>query len=723
VRLPELLAPAGNIASFYSAIEAGADAVYIGLKKFSARNRAENFTIDDFKKAVKFAHIRGKKVYAAINTIIKESEIDELVDSVAELQDCRTDAIIFADPLFMALKNRINIPLHASTQMHISNSYEAEIFKQIGIDRVILERQLEYDEIVSIRKTTDVDLELFVDGALCYSISGLCFFSSFLGGKSANRGLCTQVCRRNFRAGRKSGSIFSMSDLMTIRILDKIVDTGIDCIKIEGRMKSSEAIFEVTMGYRNALDDIKNGNFNPTKDYFDRFIGHRSSTTRLFLEKGSKNIIDNGTSFVGRKIGHISDINIKNSALKIDGELKNGDRLRISIDGGNKNVTFRWWSGKVHNGYISIKRDSISKLRKGMPVFLNSSIRSTEFESISNALFKDIEVCKPIDLEIEINNAAINIKLPLYDINYAYHVDIEPSKNSIKEFLYKYLGRLGSSGYQLNSIKLSGLENVFIRPSVLNKIRRDLLARILDRKKINFDEKKLQKKRAVFPGKLFILTDDSMLLSFLKHKESVISSAAALNRRDRIIFMPKSPVLFENQIKNIPKFIKTAYVTDLSWLAPLKDAKYKIAGYAVYAYNHISFNFLTDYFDLITLFIESSHDDLKRISEKIDTDKALIYLYGKPDLFTSRVIQKVASVKSSRDEEFELKNNPLTFVRPSKPFSWIGHRKELEKLGYRNFMLDLRTLSTAKAKNVIKSYYEDKAIQDSYTFNWNISIE
>lgn len=519
MKLPELLAPAGNIASFYSAIEAGADAVYIGLKKFSARNRAENFTIDDFKKAVKFAHIRGKKVYAAINTIIKESEIDELVNSVAELQDCRTDAIIFADPLFMALKNRINVPLHASTQMHISNSYEAEIFKQIGIDRVILERQLEYDEIVGIRKATDIDLELFVDGALCYSISGLCFFSSFLGGKSANRGLCTQVCRRNFRAGRKSGSIFSMSDLMTIKILDKIVDTGIDCIKIEGRMKSSEAIFEVTMGYRNALDDIKNGDFNPAKDYFDRFIGHRSSTTRLFLEKGSKNIIDNGTSFVGRKIGYISDINIKNSSLKIDGEVKNGDRLRISIDGGNKNVTFRWWSGKVHNGYISIKRDSISKLRKGMPVFLNSSIRSTEFESISNALFKDIKVCKPIDLEIEINNDAINIKLPLYDIDSIYRVDIEPSENSIKEFLHKYLGRLGSSGYQLNSIKLSGLENVFIRPSVLNKIRRDLLARILDRKKITFDEKKLQKKRAVLLGKLFILTDDSMLLSFLKHKE------------------------------------------------------------------------------------------------------------------------------------------------------------------------------------------------------------
>jgi len=722
VKFPELLAPAGNIASFYAAIKAGADAVYIGLKQFSARRRAENFTLEQFKKAVRFAHENGKKVYAVINTVIKESETDELLNVVAELEDCYTDAIIFADPIFLTLRSRIHIPLHASTQMHISNAGEVNFMKRMGVDRVILERQLSIEEILRIRKSTDVELEIFVDGALCYSISGLCFFSSFLGGKSANRGLCTQVCRRNFQSKNGYGSIFSMSDLMAIDILDKIVRIGINCIKIEGRMKSAEAVYEVTKGYRDALDDIKAGRFDSQKEYFDRYIGHRSSTTRLFLEKGSKNIIDAGTSFVGRKIGYVSDINVDKSLVKIDGMVKNGDRLRIPVKGGNENVTFRWFSGKLNNGYINIKRNDILKLKKGMPVFLHSSAKSTELETISSEVFSNIQTDKPIDLEIKIDSSLMNVKLPLYGIESCYKVDVKPSERNIEEFLHKYLGRLGNSGYRLGNIDLIGLKNVFIRPSVLNGIRRDLLAKIAEKKKISIKIKPARaSRRTGLPSAVFVITDDYKLLPFLKHNEQVISSKIVRAKAD-IIFMPELPVLFEKEANRCRKSVGRAYITDLSWF-PFIQAEYKISGYAVYAYNHISFNFLIKYFNLVTLFIESSYEDLKNISEKIDCSKALIYFYGKPNLFTSRVIQKTNRAKSSRNEEFQLKNDALSLVRPAKPFSWIGNRKKLEQLGYRNFMLDLRGLSTLEARDLLRLYYEDKLVAGSYGFNWNRFVE
>jgi len=400
--------------------------------------------------------------------------------------------------------------------------------------------------------------------------------------------------------------------------------------------------------------------------------------------------------------------------------VKNGDRLRIPVKSGNENVTFRWFSGKLNNGYINIKRNNILKLKKGMPVFLHSSAKTTELETISSEVFSKIQTDKPIDLEIKIDSSLMCVKLPLYGIESCYKVDVEPSERNIEEFLHKYLGRLGNSGYRLGNIDLIGLKNVFIRPSVLNGIRRDLLAKIAEKKKISIEPARAIK-RTGLPSAVFVITDDYKLLPFLKHNEQVISSKIVRAKAD-IIFMPELPVLFEKEANRCRKSVGRAYITDLSWF-PSIQAEYKISGYAVYAYNHISFNFLIKYFNLVTLFIESSYEDLKNISEKIDCSKALIYLYGKPYLFGSKIIQRVSSVKSSRNEEFQLKNDTLSLVKPAKPFSWIGNRKKLERLGYRNFMLDLRGLSTLEARDLLRLYYEDKPITDSYRFNWNRFVE
>ena len=261
--MAELLAPAGNVEALDAAIGEGADAVYLGLKSFNARLRSSNFAWNQFEAAVSSLHKLGKKIYVTVNTVSEERDLERLYRFLSYLDKIKPDGLIVQDfgVVRMCQEFFPNLELHASTQMNVESAAGVNLLSRAGLKRVVLARELGLDEIRSIKEKTNAELELFVHGALCVSESGLCLFSSFLGGKSANRGMCAQACRRFYTAdtneGEKKGFYFSPCDLQLIEKIPDLVEIGIESFKIEGRMKSAEYVGSVVAAYRYLLDHYK----------------------------------------------------------------------------------------------------------------------------------------------------------------------------------------------------------------------------------------------------------------------------------------------------------------------------------------------------------------------------------------------------------------------------------------------------------------------------------
>lgn len=257
----ELLAPAGNPASFYGAVSAGADAVYLAGNRFGARAYAENFTTEELVKCIRYGHLLGRKIYLTVNTLLKEAELEELYDYILPYYESGLDAVILQDfgVLRFLSEHFPGLELHASTQMTLCSSWGAQLLKDMGASRIVPARELSLRELKLIRSSVDIELETFIHGAMCYCYSGQCLFSSILGGRSGNRGRCAQPCRLPYtvKTGeRKSREAYylSLKDMCTVEHIPELTDAGIDSFKIEGRMKKPEYAAGVTAVYRKYID-------------------------------------------------------------------------------------------------------------------------------------------------------------------------------------------------------------------------------------------------------------------------------------------------------------------------------------------------------------------------------------------------------------------------------------------------------------------------------------
>lgn len=267
----ELLSPAGDFDCLKSAVQNGANAVYFGAGSFSARAFASNFHDDALEKAITYAKLRGVKTHLTLNTLIKNNEMQDAIEIAKKAYNYGIDAIIVQD-LGLAsflIKNFPNLDVHASTQLSVHNLEGVLKLQELGFSRVVLSRELSLQEIEYICKNSNIEIEVFVHGALCISYSGQCLFSSMIGGRSGNRGMCAQPCRLpyelisydNFNKNPVSidkGYILSPRDLCGLDYLSELVNVGVSCLKIEGRMKTPEYVATVTRIYRQYLDQIQN---------------------------------------------------------------------------------------------------------------------------------------------------------------------------------------------------------------------------------------------------------------------------------------------------------------------------------------------------------------------------------------------------------------------------------------------------------------------------------
>ncbi|STO31247.1 Uncharacterized protease yhbU precursor [Fusobacterium necrogenes] len=299
----ELLAPVGNMEKFKMALHYGADAVFLGGKMFNLRAGSNNLSDEELEYAVNYAHERGKKVYLTLNVIPHNQELDLLPDYIKFLDKIGIDGVIVADlGVFQIIKENSNIPISVSTQASNTNWRSVKMWKDLGAKRVVLAREISLDNIAEIRaKVPDIELEVFVHGAMCMAISGRCLLSNYMTSRDANRGDCSQACRWKYnlveetRPGEympvyedEHGTyIFNSKDLCTIEIIDKILDLGVDSLKIEGRMKGIYYVANAVKVYRDAIDSYYSGNYKYNPKWLEELesTSNRGYTKGFYLEK------------------------------------------------------------------------------------------------------------------------------------------------------------------------------------------------------------------------------------------------------------------------------------------------------------------------------------------------------------------------------------------------------------------------------------------------------
>ena len=421
--LPELLAPAGTLNAALAAYAAGADAVYCGVGRFNAREMGTNFSYDDLSRLSQKAKTLGKRFYLTLNTLVKETEWEDFDETVQKIALLDPDAVILQD-IGVARFLRTWYPqleLHASTQMGIHNSSGILEAARMGISRVILERQITLRELKKIVPASPLDIEVFIHGALCCSLSGNCLFSSWMGGWSGNRGRCKQPCRRRFHGTEegspKSGFFFSTQDLYTLDMIDELQQAGVKSLKIEGRLKQPDYVFKVVQAYRMVLDapsGTRSQVLGEARKILSSSYGRRWSHG-FATEKDMAELVQYDSLGVsGQLVGTLANAKKGGFTLKVSRRLRLGDRLRIQPASGDEGPAFT----------VTAMRDGmrpVSTASEGMEVFIpcdrevpaagrvyriGSSVKGVSFDGSGLPLYQPV---RRFDLDIHLSRRGIRV--------------------------------------------------------------------------------------------------------------------------------------------------------------------------------------------------------------------------------------------------------------------------------------------------------------------------
>jgi len=442
----ELLAPSGNLESFMSAVSAGADAVYLGLKDFSARAKAKNFSYKQLNEICDYAHKNNVKVFVALNTLIKNSEINTALKSLENICLSKADAVIVQDlgVAYLSKKYFPQLNLHASTQLTIHNSYGAIQAQQMGFKRAVLAREISFEEIKYIKNNSDIELEIFCHGALCFCVSGLCLFSSFIGGYSGNRGHCTQPCRRLWTVDNKKGYFLSPKDFQIIDYIKQIKDIGVTSLKIEGRLKSPDYVSKTVTAYRLLIDSTEKDyeyNLKQAKEILS-FDYARQKTTFNFDIKNENIFEPQKSKNLGLLLGNVESKQDDSFVLKTKYDLFIGDTIRIVDKFKDKSSVLKIEKIVKENGLYKINFENLF-LQNGFEVYKIADAKTDiEYENIFKNLKelsqqKDIKVFQPkINCNITLPNLFLrinNIKWFSVLKNIKGKIVIKLSKNNIND--------------------------------------------------------------------------------------------------------------------------------------------------------------------------------------------------------------------------------------------------------------------------------------------------
>ena len=503
----ELLAPAGSFEALKVAIASGADAVYISGKSFGARAFAPNFTNEEIEKAVLYAHAFNKKVFITINTLVFDEEFTELSNYVDFLYNAKVDAIIVQDlgVLHLIKTKYPDFIVHASTQMSIYNKQGIENLRKLGVSRAILARETDIETVKELSKL-GMEIEIFVHGALCYSYSGNCLMSFIHGGRSGNRGACAQPCRKKYSLFENNKlvvdkkSILSMKDLQTVNNIDKIIESGVTSLKVEGRMKSLEYVNNVISLYRKKIDEYYSNNFNEiTKEEQKKIkvtFNREFTKGYLFKDNNIKITNFNSVNHLGIPLGKIIAINGNRISIKLTEDLNYGDGIRFK--GLNESGTF------VNEIYLNGKLVKNAKVNDVITIITNAPCKNGDFvfKTVDILLQnKALEIAKKFPLKRDINlDLVIKFNEPMILKIYDDEVEVTEYSNTLSEVvknpldeerIKSQISKFNDTIFKVNNINVEYDQKAFFTIKELNDLRRSATLKFENKLVNNLERKEL----------------------------------------------------------------------------------------------------------------------------------------------------------------------------------------------------------------------------------------
>lgn len=497
----ELLAPVGNMDALRAAVMAGCDAVYLGGSNFGARAFSKNFNDVEIVEAIKYCHLYGVKVYVTANTLIYENEVSDFINYIEFLHKNNVDAVIMQDfGMFdLVRKTFPNLEIHASTQMHIHNLDGVQLMEKLGMHRVVLARETSIDEIRYIKENSNVELEVFIHGALCISYSGQCLMSSLIGGRSGNRGACAGSCRLKYDVIDENGYKLnkgqypiSTKDLNSLEHVSELIEAGVTSLKIEGRMKSPEYVYMVVSLYRKAIDSYYENGFVEIdekevlklKKIFNR------NFTKGFLFNAMNNDIINGyrPNHMGVPVGKIIDYKKGIAKIKLNDRISIGSGLRVI---GKKNDV----GINVNDFYINSKLVKKANIGDIISIKVNSevSIGDTVVITLDKELSDEIGNIIDSNLRKVIINGKfhghIDKRMKLYVSDgdnevlvFGDIVDKSVNRPVDRETIYDKICKLGDTVYQFDKLDIDIDDNIFIPIKDINELRRQAIKKLNEKR-------------------------------------------------------------------------------------------------------------------------------------------------------------------------------------------------------------------------------------------------
>ena len=507
----ELLAPAGNMENLKYAVMAGCDAVYLGLKKFGARAFSSNFSDNEFIEAVNYCHLYGVKVYVTLNTIIYDYEVEDFLKTVDFIHKNNVDAVLIQDlgMLDLVRKTYPNLEVHASTQMHIHNLDGVKVLEKLGIKRAVLARETSIDTIKYIKENSNIELEVFVHGALCVSYSGECLMSKFIGGRSGNRGECAGACRLSYDVVDCNNNILnknkypiSTKDLNTIYYIDKLIESGVASLKIEGRMKSKEYVYMVVKLYRDTIDNYyKTGKVIVNEEYLLKLkkIFNREYTKGFLFNINNNELINSyRPNHMGVNVGKV--LNYKNgyATILLTDHVSIGSGLRV-LSKNNKDVGILVNEFYKNNKLVKdAYKDDIISIKVHDKVFKDDIVVITNDKSISN----DIEDYVKNNKRKVLISGKVSCKLGIITLEVSDGINkVVVSSNNVfksinksttKEDISVKLNKLVNTVYKFNSLDINIDSNLFIPLKEINGLKNNMVVLLNDKRlyKINYVKSK-----------------------------------------------------------------------------------------------------------------------------------------------------------------------------------------------------------------------------------------
>ncbi len=779
---PELLAPAGSLESFFAAMEFGADAVYVGLKEFSARAKAKNVNRDELERMVGYAHARQRKVFLTLNTLVKEKELSHLIDVLAAVEAIGIDAVILQDMGVWRLARRHfpGLELHASTQLTIHNAAGVKMAERLGFSRAVLARELSLEEIAAIKGETNLDLEHFIHGAHCFSLSGQCSFSSWLGGMSGNRGRCAQPCRRRYQHKGKDGYYFSPNDLSAIDLLPELTAAGVMSLKIEGRMKSAEYVANVVQAYRTVLDAGERERpaaIVTAKELLKESFGRQP--TRGFLPGNHPtDMVNPGVhGATGRLIGSVAQCQGGLLTFVSRDPIHLGDRVRIqpATDKPGTAFTIRdlRLAGKPVNRAKAGERvavgcppdksfrvdDRIYKVSAGQAFNLSQSACRKRLESVTpGKAVIELAVNMPTDDRIEISATCHGLSLAR-----DFAVESFPARERplSHEVLAKVFGKTGQSPLSLGPLECGPLPAVVLPLSRLNAIRREFYQELTELLEARRHEARTDHRRqamadlapagtAPVSAPCFAVAISNLHdLSLLKQNgvdelvlplapgacDKIMSGRRASGSAEKLlwdlplaIFDADWPAFQEEIHRLVAAGFRRFRLQNISQLTFFEGQEELLleSGYRLFTTNSQAACAWRELgLAAATLYVEDDRDNLAALLNRETALPLAVTAYANLPMMTSRIplpgVKAERPLVSDRDEAYRVDNRSgLTVVRPEQDFSLVGHLRELQELGCRRFVIDLSHMgaASAEARRVLAACAQDESLPGTSPFNY-----